>query len=168
MVVIEKYNRTGQALRHSVWLLNLFSLMSSLQTLPSSCPAQEAAIVAAFATSDATLGPSYLCVVVSSLVCGIACCQAYCYFQSERTKQDNWILKSCVALLVLVATLQQAFIIHSLYYYLVKNFENPCTFLQQIIWSLPANIALNVCDTCHRARSSHSLTLIKVPYKDRS
>lgn len=44
---------------------------------------------------------------------------------------------------MLVITSQQAFIIHAVYHYMVKNFGNSCTLLQQVIWSMPADIALN-------------------------
>lgn len=107
------------------------------------CSVQELLFSESFGTADSTLGPGYIGVPISALAYGITCCQAYYYYQSDRAGRDHWLLKSCVAVLMLVITCQQAFIIHAIYHYMVKNFANPCTLLQQVVWSVPADLALN-------------------------
>lgn len=37
----------------------------------------------------------------------------------------------------ILATVQEGFIVHSIYYYFVSNYYNPCALLGKVLWSNP-------------------------------
>ncbi|KAF7980218.1 hypothetical protein HWV62_39327 [Athelia sp. TMB] len=92
-------------------------------------------------TLSNTIGAAYIGIVFSAILYGLTCLQAYNYF--NRFPRDWIIHRASVAGLCLLDTVHLALSIHLGYYYLVENFTNPSALLT-IVWSLKAQIAINV------------------------
>ncbi|KAJ3547930.1 hypothetical protein NM688_g5355 [Phlebia brevispora] len=90
-----------------------------------------------------TFGVVYLGVAISSIIYGIACCQAINYYASPKARTDSWLLKAIVPFLCCLETAHQALVIHLCYYYLILEYGNPLA-LDVLIWSLPAQIFLGI------------------------
>ncbi|KAN0130228.1 hypothetical protein V8E53_011985 [Lactarius tabidus] len=89
---------------------------------------------------DNTLGSLFIGTVLSSIVYGVTLLQVYSYCNSHCSR-DRWPLKSLVAFLMLVDTVNLVFANHTTYYLAVTNFGDYSSF-QIMPWSLPA-IALS-------------------------
>lgn len=108
-----------------------------------SCPPILAQLLLSNVSIDGTLGVGYLGVVISTIVYGITCCQAFYYFRSQRAKRDRWHLKMLVTVLMVASTVQEGVIIHIMYNMVITNFANPCFLLASVVWSLPTEILLD-------------------------
>jgi len=85
---------------------------------------------------DKTIGALLIGAVVSSIVYGITLLQVYSYCNSHCSR-DRWPLKSFVAFLMLVDSLNVGFVCHSTYYLAVTNFGDYLVFLN-LPWTLSA------------------------------
>jgi hypothetical protein len=84
---------------------------------------------------DNTLGALFLGTVLSSIVYGVTWLQVYSYYDSHSSR-DRWPLKSFVAFLMLVDSVNMGFVIYASYNTSVTNFGDylPLEFLP---WYLP-------------------------------
>jgi len=89
---------------------------------------------------DGTLGALLIATILSSIVYGITLLQVYSYYNSHSSR-DRWPLKSFVAFLTLVDSVNVAFVSHASYHLGVTNFGDYLAFLN-LPWSFPA-IALS-------------------------
>jgi len=85
---------------------------------------------------DNTLGALFIGAILSSIVYGITLLQVYSYYNNHASR-DRWPLKSFVAFLALVDTVNVVFVTHSTYYLDVTNFGDYSAFLH-LPWSLPS------------------------------
>ncbi|KAN0135513.1 hypothetical protein V8E53_006792 [Lactarius tabidus] len=83
---------------------------------------------------DNTLGSLFIGTVLSSIVYGVTLLQVYSYCNSHCSR-DRWPLKSLVAFLLLVDSVNLVFANHVTYYMTITNFGD---YLQIMPWSLPA------------------------------
>ncbi|KAF7366848.1 MFS general substrate transporter [Mycena sanguinolenta] len=81
-----------------------------------------------------TFGALLLGVLIASTAYGLTIVQTYIYF--DRFPNDDMINKITVWLLFVLETFHTAISWHMIYYYLILNFGNLGTFLEQPIWSL--------------------------------
>ncbi|EJD00827.1 uncharacterized protein FOMMEDRAFT_21324 [Fomitiporia mediterranea MF3/22] len=91
------------------------------------------------ANLDTTMGAMYIGVTCAGILYGVSCVQMWLYYANY---DDVWLLKSLVAAVFLCDSMNQAFIIHMLYKYLVMNFENPLE-LGSLVWSLIIEVLFN-------------------------
>ncbi|KAF8128176.1 hypothetical protein EV363DRAFT_1221732 [Boletus edulis] len=82
---------------------------------------------------DNTFGAFLIGVVVSATLYGVTIIQTWYYY--NRYPSDPWYIKLLVAGVLLSDTCHQALITHTVYTYLVTDFETP-TALANIVWSL--------------------------------
>ncbi|KAN0125348.1 hypothetical protein V8E53_015575 [Lactarius tabidus] len=90
---------------------------------------------------DNTLGSLFIGTVLSSIIYGVTLLQVYSYYNSHCSR-DRWPLKSLVALLMLVDSVNLVFVNHTTYLVAVTNFGDYSSFQVAMPWSLPA-IALS-------------------------
>ncbi|KAF7309552.1 hypothetical protein MIND_00326100 [Mycena indigotica] len=88
---------------------------------------------------DNTLGAAFIGVVVAAGLHGVSCVQAWWYYTHQN---DRWPLKLLVAAVMVFDTVHQGLISHTLYTYLVTNYDNPIE-LSQIVWSLLVEVLFN-------------------------
>ncbi|KAF7356994.1 hypothetical protein MVEN_01036000 [Mycena venus] len=88
---------------------------------------------------DKTLGVSFIGVVVAAGLHGVSCVQAWWYYTHQN---DRWPLKLLVGAVMLFDTVHQALISHTVYTYLITNYNNG-TELGQIVWSLLVEVLFN-------------------------
>ncbi|KAJ3550486.1 hypothetical protein NM688_g5067 [Phlebia brevispora] len=103
----------------------------------------DAALMLAEINIGATVGVGYLGVAFASMLYGITCVQTYNYYQSSKSRSDQPTLKWLVAVLLLLDTLHQVFVVWSLYHYLIENFANPTAIITEV-WTVNAGIIVNV------------------------
>lgn len=114
-----------------------------MSTQLAACPTLVAVTILNNLRVGSTLGVLFIGIVFSSMLFGLTVCQCFYYYRSTKSETDHWFLKSLVASLMILATVQEGFIVHSIYYYFVSNYYNPCALLGKAIWSNPAQIAVN-------------------------
>ncbi|KAN0130224.1 hypothetical protein V8E53_011981 [Lactarius tabidus] len=90
---------------------------------------------------DNTLGSLFIGTVLSSIVYGVTLLQVYSYCNSHCSR-DRWPLKSLIAFLMLVDTVNLVFANHTTYHIAVTNFGDYSSFHVNMPWSLAA-IALS-------------------------
>ncbi|KAF7317871.1 hypothetical protein MKEN_00875000 [Mycena kentingensis (nom. inval.)] len=88
---------------------------------------------------DNTLGAAFIGVVIAAGLHGVSCVQAWWYYTHQN---DRWPLKTLVAAVMIFDTVHQGLIAHTLYTYLVTNYNNPLQ-LGQIVWSLLVEVLFN-------------------------
>ncbi|KAJ7132208.1 hypothetical protein C8R44DRAFT_45007 [Mycena epipterygia] len=88
---------------------------------------------------DNTLGVCFIGVIIAAELHGVACVQAWYYFTHQ---DDGWPLKLYVAAVLFFDTVHQALITHTVYTYLVTNFNNT-TELGNLVWSLLVEVLFN-------------------------
>ncbi|KAI0782711.1 hypothetical protein C8Q75DRAFT_493720 [Abortiporus biennis] len=81
-----------------------------------------------------TFGAVLIGLVVVAIFYGITCVQTYIYYITFPN--DGPVLKSLIAFLWILDSLQLALVTHMLYHYLIKNYGNPSE-LGIIVWSFP-------------------------------
>ncbi|KAL4250710.1 hypothetical protein ABKN59_005496 [Abortiporus biennis] len=98
---------------------------------------------------DNTLGAMFIGLIVSSILYGITCVQTYVYYVDNKTK-DRVVLRSMVAVLWILNTLDMVFITHCVYYFAVTNYANPTSF-NTAPWSVGGfNVIANLNDVIIR------------------
>ncbi|KAH9049430.1 hypothetical protein EDB84DRAFT_1574234 [Lactarius hengduanensis] len=95
---------------------------------------------------DNVLGVFFLGVVFSSILYGVIWLQVYSYF-TQHCKGDRLFLKCFVALLLILDTLQLAFIVHGFYVSGVTNFGDYLADSRPP-WSLKVQTLIGVIVTC--------------------
>ncbi|KAK7031505.1 hypothetical protein R3P38DRAFT_818046 [Favolaschia claudopus] len=88
---------------------------------------------------DKTFGVAFIGVVVAAGLHGVSCVQAWWYYTHQN---DRWPLKTLVGTVMIFDTIHQALISHTLYTYLVSNFNN-AEILNRIVWSLLVEVLFN-------------------------
>ncbi|KAJ7282060.1 hypothetical protein C8J57DRAFT_1299337 [Mycena rebaudengoi] len=88
---------------------------------------------------DKTLGVGFIGVVCAAGLHGVSCVQAWYYFTHQK---DRWPLKLLVATVMLFDTVHQALISHTVYTYLITNYNNAAE-LGIIVWSLLVEVLFN-------------------------
>ncbi|KAJ7132258.1 hypothetical protein C8R44DRAFT_871237 [Mycena epipterygia] len=88
---------------------------------------------------DRTLGVGFIGVVVAAGLHGVSCVQAWWYYTHQN---DRWPLKLLVGAVMLFDTVHQALISHTVYTYLITNYNNAAE-LTQIVWSLLVEVLFN-------------------------
>ncbi|KAG6889776.1 hypothetical protein C0995_014706 [Termitomyces sp. Mi166 len=88
---------------------------------------------------DNTLGAAYVGVVVAAALHGVSCVQAWYYFTHQK---DTWPTKTLVAAVMIFDTIHQILISHTIYIYLIKNYNNP-PFLVNLVWSMLVEVLFN-------------------------
>ncbi|THV06296.1 hypothetical protein K435DRAFT_789450 [Dendrothele bispora CBS 962.96] len=92
------------------------------------------------ATMDNTMGIALVRVVVAASLLGIGWLQAFYYYINYRG--DPKYLRYGVLFAVVFDTIHQALITHTVYVYLVTNYNNN-RFLGECVWSLLAEVLFN-------------------------
>ncbi|KAF8913735.1 hypothetical protein CPB84DRAFT_1840537 [Gymnopilus junonius] len=90
---------------------------------------------------DNTFGAAYIGVVVAGMLYGVSFVQTWYYFLKYR--QDVWYIKTLVAAVWMFETVHQALISHTVYYYVITNYNSPDT-LGKIVWSVLLEVLFNV------------------------
>ncbi|KLO13110.1 hypothetical protein SCHPADRAFT_940682 [Schizopora paradoxa] len=88
-----------------------------------------------------TFGSAYIGAMVALALYGITTLQTYLYF--NYYPNDNWGLKSLVAVVWIAETVQIALVNRFMYIYLIDNFGNPLALIQGH-WTLYVSIIFNV------------------------
>ncbi|KAJ7272622.1 hypothetical protein B0H12DRAFT_589170 [Mycena haematopus] len=88
---------------------------------------------------DKTLGVGFIGVVVAAGLHGVSCVQAWWYYTHQN---DRWPLKLLVGAVMTFDTVHQALISHTVYTYLITNYNNGAE-LGQIVWSLLVEVLFN-------------------------
>lgn len=91
-------------------------------------------------TVDNTFGAFLIGVVVSAMLYGVTCVQTWYYF--SRYFSDPWHIKLLVGAIFLSDSIHQALITHTVYTYLVTDFDNIGN-LEKIVWSLSIEVLFN-------------------------
>ncbi|KAF8803764.1 hypothetical protein BYT27DRAFT_7214366 [Phlegmacium glaucopus] len=78
-----------------------------------------------------TMGAAYVGVVCAGMLYGVSCVQTWYYFFKYR--QDVWYIKALVASVFAFDTVHQILISHTVYHYLVSNYNNPAV-LADMVW----------------------------------
>ncbi|KAH9051957.1 hypothetical protein EDB87DRAFT_1660762 [Lactarius vividus] len=85
---------------------------------------------------DNTLGALFIGTVLSSIVYGVTWLQVYSYY-SSHCSQDRWPLRSFVAFMMLVDTVNLVFCIYTTYRFCITNFGDYRSIVSNP-WSLCA------------------------------
>ncbi|KAF7370965.1 hypothetical protein MSAN_00730600 [Mycena sanguinolenta] len=88
---------------------------------------------------DKTFGVGFIGVVVAAGLHGVSCVQAWWYYTHQ---DDRWPLKLLVGAVMTFDTIHQALISHTVYTYLITNYNNGAELLQ-IVWSLLVEVLFN-------------------------
>ncbi|KAF9483932.1 hypothetical protein BDN70DRAFT_873049 [Pholiota conissans] len=89
---------------------------------------------------DTTMGAAYIGVVAAAMLYGVSFVQAWYYFM--KYQQDVWYIKALVGSIWFFETVHQALISHTVYYYVVTNYNNP-NVLDKIVWSILLEVLFN-------------------------
>ncbi|KDR83472.1 hypothetical protein GALMADRAFT_132917 [Galerina marginata CBS 339.88] len=89
---------------------------------------------------DTTFGAAYIGVVAAAMLYGVSFVQTCYYFLEYR--QDVWFIKALVGAICIFETIHQALISHTVYYYLITNYNNP-GILNNIVWSILLEVLFN-------------------------
>ncbi|KAG0699869.1 hypothetical protein DFH29DRAFT_990646, partial [Suillus ampliporus] len=89
---------------------------------------------------DNSFGAFLIGVVVSATLYGVTCVQTWYYF--SRYPSDPWRIKLLVGTILLSDTIHQALITHTVYTYLVTDFDIESD-LGKLVWSLSVEVLFN-------------------------
>ncbi|KAF8974326.1 hypothetical protein BDZ97DRAFT_12638 [Flammula alnicola] len=89
---------------------------------------------------DNTMGAAYIGVVAAGILYGVSFVQAWYYF--IKYQQDVWYIKALVGAIWVFETIHQALISHTVYHYIITNYNNPRT-LNDIVWSILLEVLFN-------------------------
>ncbi|KAI0706368.1 hypothetical protein C8Q76DRAFT_156608 [Earliella scabrosa] len=84
---------------------------------------------------DSTLGAGLIGCLLTATLYGVTCVQTLIYYQNAD--KDTRLIKSAVAILLVLDTIHYIFVAHSIYWYLVQNFTDE-DIVGRIPWSIPA------------------------------
>lgn len=89
---------------------------------------------------DATLGATFIGVVVAAVLYGVTCLQTWHYYHTYGS--DTWRLKGLVLTVWVCDTVHQVLISHTVYTYLVTHYADP-QYLGMLVWSLLVEVLFN-------------------------
>ncbi|KAG1753710.1 uncharacterized protein EDB91DRAFT_1242682 [Suillus paluster] len=89
---------------------------------------------------DDTFGAFLIGVVISATLYGVTFVQTWYYF--SRYSSDPWYMKLLVGAILLSDTVHQALITHTVYTYLITDFDIPAN-LGKLVWSLSVEVLFN-------------------------
>ncbi|TFK29252.1 hypothetical protein FA15DRAFT_632122 [Coprinopsis marcescibilis] len=89
---------------------------------------------------DNSMGAALIGVVCASVLYGVSCVQTWYYFNHYRT--DVWYIKSLVGAVWLFDTVHQILISHTVYHYVISNYDNPSN-LGNLVWSILLEVLFN-------------------------
>ncbi|KAG5719380.1 hypothetical protein E4T56_gene13513 [Termitomyces sp. T112] len=82
---------------------------------------------------DANMGSMLIGVIVSAVLLGVSLVQTFYYYLNYP--KDRWFLRTLVALTALFDTVHLVLITHTIYHYLVSNYNKPES-MELLIWSV--------------------------------
>ncbi|KAJ8695577.1 hypothetical protein PTI98_008167 [Pleurotus ostreatus] len=88
---------------------------------------------------DDTFGAAFVGVIVAAVLHGVSCAQAWYYFTHQN---DKWLVKTLVSFVMLFDTIHQILISHTVYTYLVSNYNNQ-EQLKYLVWSVLVEVLFN-------------------------
>ncbi|TRM68470.1 hypothetical protein BD626DRAFT_565306 [Schizophyllum amplum] len=91
-------------------------------------------------TVDNTVGAALVGALCAAALYGVSCVQTWWYF--TRYSTDVWYIKSLVLLAFVFDTVHQVLISHTVYYYVVSNYNNPGILLN-MTWSILLEVLFN-------------------------
>ncbi|KAJ3514888.1 hypothetical protein NLJ89_g2112 [Agrocybe chaxingu] len=89
---------------------------------------------------DNTMGAAYIGVIAAGILYGVSFVQTWYYFLKYR--RDVWYIKALVATVCAFETVHQALISHTVYYYVITNYNNPIR-LEDMVWSILLEVLFN-------------------------
>ncbi|KAJ7499264.1 hypothetical protein FB451DRAFT_1204840 [Mycena latifolia] len=93
------------------------------------------------ATIDNTMGSALLGVIGAAGLYGVSCVQTWCYFDRYGST-DVWYIKALVGLVFVFDSIHQALISHTVYWYVITNFNRP-EALPYLVWSILLEVLFN-------------------------
>ncbi|KAI5828880.1 hypothetical protein K523DRAFT_306229 [Schizophyllum commune Tattone D] len=89
---------------------------------------------------DNTVGASLVGALCAAALYGVSCVQTWWYF--TRYGADVWYIKALVLLVFVFDTVHQILISHTVYFYVVSNYNNPGS-LNNMTWSILLEVLFN-------------------------
>ncbi|KAF9057471.1 hypothetical protein BJ165DRAFT_35260 [Panaeolus papilionaceus] len=89
---------------------------------------------------DSTMGAALIGVIFAAMLYGVSFVQTWYYF--FKYPQDVWYIKALVSAVWIFETIHQALISHTLYHYVVTNYNNPDS-LSRMVWSILLEVLFN-------------------------
>ncbi|KAH9975187.1 hypothetical protein BJV74DRAFT_181642 [Russula compacta] len=89
-----------------------------------------------------TYGASFLGLIFSSVLYGVTIVQSWNYYWHGARNRDSMIMKGFILLLLVLDTVQTAFHIYVLYWYLIQNFAD-VNNLDINMWAMEAQVSIN-------------------------
>ncbi|GLB41510.1 hypothetical protein LshimejAT787_1001100 [Lyophyllum shimeji] len=86
-----------------------------------------------------TFGAAFIGVVVAAVLHGVSCVQAWYYYTHQK---DTWPIKILVGAVMTFDTIHQILISHTVYTYVITNYDNPA-HLGNLVWSLLVEVLFN-------------------------
>ncbi|KAJ7228989.1 hypothetical protein GGX14DRAFT_692836 [Mycena pura] len=93
------------------------------------------------ATIDNTMGSALLGVIGAAGLYGVSCVQTWYYF-NRYGSTDIWYIKALVGLVFAFDSIHQALISHTVYWYIITNYNNP-EALSRLVWSILLEVLFN-------------------------
>ncbi|KAF8165087.1 hypothetical protein B0H34DRAFT_222439 [Crassisporium funariophilum] len=87
-----------------------------------------------------TMGAAYIGVVCAGMLYGVSCVQTWYYF--FKYQQDVWYIKALVSAVWTFDTIHQILISHTVYHYVISNYNNPVV-LSDMVWSILLEVLFN-------------------------
>ncbi|KAE9404450.1 hypothetical protein BT96DRAFT_973115 [Gymnopus androsaceus JB14] len=89
---------------------------------------------------DNTMGAALIGVICASCLYGVSCVQTWFYF--SRYPGDLWYIKLLVAVVWVFDSVHQALISHTVYFYVITNFDN-AEEQNNLVWSILLEVLFN-------------------------
>ncbi|KAH6915205.1 hypothetical protein BKA70DRAFT_569271 [Coprinopsis sp. MPI-PUGE-AT-0042] len=89
---------------------------------------------------DNTMGASLVGVICASVLYGVSCVQTWYYF--THYSKDAFYIKCLVTAVWVFDTIHEILISHTVYYYVVSNFDNASN-LHKLVWSILLEVLFN-------------------------
>ncbi|TFK43284.1 hypothetical protein BDQ12DRAFT_171820 [Crucibulum laeve] len=89
---------------------------------------------------DNTMGAAYIGVLCAGMLYGVSCVQTWFYF--NRYPKDVWYIKVLVTATWAFDTVHQILISHTVYRYVITNYNNP-EILSRMVWSILLEVLFN-------------------------
>ncbi|KAG5723755.1 hypothetical protein E4T56_gene2209 [Termitomyces sp. T112] len=89
---------------------------------------------------DNTMGAALIGVFFAGILYGVSCVQTWYYF--DKYQKDVWYIKALVGCTWTFDTIHQALISHTVYTYVITNYNNPAR-LDDMVWSILLEVLFN-------------------------
>ncbi|KAF8076043.1 hypothetical protein FPV67DRAFT_394874 [Lyophyllum atratum] len=93
-----------------------------------------------FLVVDNTMGASLIGVICAAILYGVSCVQTWYYF--DKYPKDVWYIKALVGGVWIFDSVHQGLISHTVYTYVITNFNNPA-ILDDMVWSILLEVLFN-------------------------